>query len=200
MDGDLAPLAELRSVSAAAGAILMVDDAHAVGAAGDGRGFGIAAGADVVVGTLGKAFGSAGAYVLGTKALVALLWNRARSLVFSTGLPVPVLAASRAAVALAASEDGVQLRAALQTNVDRVGRGGYIVPLIVGDDRRAMEAMAALVERGLLLQAIRPPTVPAGTARLRLSLSAALDGTDMDLLMDGLAAMAGWFVPRGTGG
>ncbi len=200
MDGDLAPLPDLRALATSSSSILMVDDAHAVGSFGDGRGLGLAAGADVVVGTLGKAFGSAGAYVLGSQPLVNLLWNRARSLVFSTGLPVPVLAASRAAVALLASPEGDTLRATLQSHVTAIGRGTYIVPLIVGDDRRAMDAMAALLERGLLVAAIRPPTVPPGTARLRLSLSASLSPADLSLLLAALADMesAGWFVPRGT--
>jgi 8-amino-7-oxononanoate synthase len=194
MDGDLAPLAELREVSAAAGAMLMVDDAHAVGAFGDGRGFGWAAGADIVVGTLGKAFGSAGAYVLGTKSLVDVLWNRARPLVFSTGLPVPVLAASLAAVRVVSSSEGAALRDRLARYRNRLGRASYIVPLIIGDDRRAMDAMHRFAEQGLLVQAIRPPTVPEGTSRLRLSLSAALSDRDMDQVASAVAD----FVPRGT--
>jgi 8-amino-7-oxononanoate synthase len=194
MDGDLAPLAELRAVSAAAGAMLMVDDAHAVGAAGDGRGLGWSAGADVVVGTLGKAFGSAGAYVLGSPALVDVLWNRARTLVFSTGLPVPVLAASLAAVRVVSSSEGATLRDRLERYRSRLGRPSYIVPMIIGDDRRAMDAMNRFGELGLLVQAIRPPTVPEGTSRLRLSLSAALCEADMDRV----AAVIRDFVPRGT--
>lgn len=200
MDGDLAPLSSLRSLATSSSSILMVDDAHAVGSFGDGRGLGLAAGADVVVGTLGKAFGSSGAYVLGSRPLVNLLWNRARSLVFSTGLPVPVLAASRAAIALLSAPEGDTLRASLHSHVASVGRGTYIIPLIVGDDRRAMDAMTALLERGLLVAAIRPPTVPPGTARLRLSLSAALAPSDVSLLRAALSDMesAGWFVSRGT--
>jgi 8-amino-7-oxononanoate synthase len=195
MDGDVAPLAQIREVATRAGAMLMVDDAHAVGAMGDGRGLGVAVGADVVVGTLGKAFGSAGAYVMGSRALVALLWNRARSLVFSTGLPVPVLAAARAAVGIVASGEGQRLRERLAAYVARIGRGGYIVPLMVGDERRTMDAMRAIMERGLLVQGIRPPTVPEGTSRLRLSLSAALEERDLELVAQAVDAM---FVPRGT--
>ena len=198
MDGDIAPLDDIRGVAGRAGAMLMVDDAHAVGAWGGGRGLGMAAGADVVVGTLGKAFGCAGAYVLGSKTLAALLWNRARSLVFSTGLPVPVLAAACAAVDLVAGLEGDRLRGRLRGHVDRVDRGRYIVPLLVGDDRRAMEAMAVLMEKGFLVQAIRPPTVPEGTSRLRLSLSAALSDDDVTSLLQALTDMDAWFVPRGT--
>ncbi len=202
MDGDLAPLADLRALSAAQGAMLMVDDAHAVGAIGDGRGLGTAAGADLVVGTLGKAFGAAGAYVLGSRALADLLWNRARSLVFSTGLAVPVLAAARAALALIASEEGAARRARLRQIEERIGRGGYIIPLIVGDDRRAMEAMRWLQEAGVLIQAIRPPTVREGTARLRLSLTSGLTDPDVAVVSRLVREMddAGWFVPRGTPG
>jgi 7-keto-8-aminopelargonate synthetase-like enzyme len=182
----------------------MVDDAHAVGAAADGRGYGVRAGADVVIGTLGKAFGSAGAYVLGTKALVDVLWNRARSLVFSTGLPVPVLAASLAAVRLVATQEGALLRSKLETHRQRFDCTSYIIPLIVGDDRRAMAAMRRLLKAGVLVQAIRPPTVPEGTARLRLSLSAALSDVDLDQVSSALRPLVseGWFedVPRGTSG
>jgi 8-amino-7-oxononanoate synthase len=200
MDGDLAPLGDLRALTEAAGAILMVDDAHAVGSAGDGRGHGWDVGADLVVGTLGKAFGSAGAYVLGSKALVDVLWNRARTLVFSTGLPVPALAASLAAVRLVSSAEGADLRARLEKSRQVFGGSSYIVPLIIGDDRRAMAAMGRMAESGFLVQAIRPPTVPEGTARLRLSLSAALTNEDVSRVaaaVQGLEA-DGWVVPRGT--
>lgn len=200
MDGDIAPLEELRALTEAAGAILMVDDAHAVGSALDGRGYGWRAGADLVVGTLGKAFGTAGAYVLGIRSLVDVLWNRARTLVFSTGLPVPALAASIAAVRLVGSAEGDALRARLERSRSQLGRQSYIVPLIVGDDRRAMSAMARLAEAGLLVQAIRPPTVPVGTARLRLSLSAALGDQEMEQVVRAIQELEGegLFVPRGT--
>jgi len=200
MDGDLSPLGQLREMTAAAGAILMVDDAHAVGAVGDGRGLGWAAEADVVVGTLGKAFGTAGAYVLGASSLIEVLWNRARTLVFSTGLPVPGLAASVAAVRLVGSPEGALLRQRLERHRRLLGAGSHIVPLVVGDDRRAMDAMNHLMEDGLLVQAIRPPTVPVGTSRLRLSLSAALSDEDalvVDAAVRRLVA-GGWVVPRGT--
>ncbi|MBZ0234053.1 MAG: aminotransferase class I/II-fold pyridoxal phosphate-dependent enzyme, partial [Deltaproteobacteria bacterium] len=200
MDGDLSPLGTLRELTAAAGAILMVDDAHAVGAVGDGRGLGWSAGADVVIGTLGKAFGAAGAYVLGTAALVDVLWNRARSLVFSTGLPVPALAAGLAAVRLVSSEEGTTLRERLERHRRTIDSASHIVPFVVGDDRRAVAAMNRLMEAGLLVQAIRPPTVPVGTSRLRLSLSAALTDADLGQIMGALDALEaeGWFVPRGT--
>lgn len=200
MDGDLSPLAKLRHLTASAGAILMVDDAHAVGTAHDGRGLGWAAEADLVVGTLGKAFGTAGAYVLGPRSLVDVLWNRARSLVFSTGLPVPVLAASLAAVRLIAGPEGAVLRARLERHRATLESPSQIIPLIIGEDRRAVAAMNRLLEVGLLVQAIRPPTVPVGTSRLRLSLSAALSDEDMRLVLAAVRTLEaeGWLVPRGT--
>lgn len=202
MDGDLIDLVRLREMSAAAGAMLMVDDAHAVGAVGNGRGLGWAAEADLVVGTLGKAFGTAGAYVLGTRSLIDVLWNRARSLVFSTGLPVPVVAASLAAVRLVASPEGEGLRRRLERHRDLLGAASHIVPLVIGDERRAMAAMNLLIEGGLLVQAIRPPTVPVGTSRLRLSLSAALSDEDALQVAGAVRRLdaGGWIVPRGTSG
>ena len=210
MDGDLAPLVALREVSRAVGAMLMIDDAHAVGALGEGgRGFGWAAGADVVVGTLGKAFGAGGAYVLGPARFADLLWNRARPLVFSTGLPAPVLAAARAGLALVRSADGEQLRRALGHRMAAVSDAlgvpvvSPIVPLLVGDERRAMECTEVLIERGFLVQGIRPPTVPVGTSRLRLSLSAAHSMEAIEGVLAGVRDLRarGWLrfdVPRGT--
>jgi len=200
MDGDLAPLAAIRSLTATRDAILMVDDAHAVGALGDGRGLGWEAGADVVVGTLGKAFGSGGPYGLGPHSLAAPPRSPARPLVFSTGLPVPVLAAALEAVRIVGSPEGAALRSRLAAMVARLGAASYIIPLLVGEERRTMAAMERLLTRGLLVQGIRPPTVPVGTSRLRLSLSAGLSDEDVAELMAGLDLMEseGWFVPRGT--
>jgi 8-amino-7-oxononanoate synthase len=178
MDGDLAPLGSLRSLANEYSAILVVDDAHAVGCLGtDGTGLGFAAGADVVIGTLGKAFGVSGAYVLGPAGLRELLWNRARSLVFSTGLTVPVLAAALASVNLARGAEGVARRSRLGQHMAYtakvLGRSvqSPIIPFLVGDDRRVMEFTEWLADRGFFVQGIRPPTVPEGTARLRLTLS-----------------------------
>ncbi len=200
MDGDVAPLAELREVSQRHGAMLMVDDAHAVGVAHEGAGYGVASGADVVVGTLGKAFGAAGAYVLGPPALAELLWTRARSLVFSTGVAVPVLAAAIEAVRLVQGEEGRRRRRRLAELVARVGGASHIIPILVGDDRRVMEMMERVKEVGVLLQAIRPPTVPEGTARLRMSLSASLGEEDVGRVLEALELLrrAGFDVPRGT--
>jgi 8-amino-7-oxononanoate synthase len=201
MDGDCAPLAELVSVAHAAGAAVIVDDAHGLGVLGDdGAGLAAATGADIVVGTLGKAVGSAGAFVAGPESLIELLWNRARPLVYSTGLTIGTQAAALEGVAIARGPEGVarrarvvRLRALLE---DRVGaelgerlrwasRGGSaIVPVILGGDRAAVQAATTLEDEGYWVPAIRPPTVPEGSARLRVTISAA----HQDAHVEGLAA------------
>lgn len=202
MDGDRAPLDALVQVARAHQAILMVDDAHAVGVAGrGGRGHGVEAGADVVVGAMGKAFGTTGGYVIGGEGLVELVWNRARSLVFSTAPSAPVVAASRAALALVAGGDGEVRRQRLMATVRRVRRGlaaaglgvdvaaeAPIVPLLVGDDRRAVAWSERLLEEGLLVAPIRPPTVPDGSARLRVTVSALHTDEQIERLIGALVA------------
>jgi 8-amino-7-oxononanoate synthase len=190
MDGDVADVAALARIARAADAALMLDEAHAVGVWGP-EGRGVAAAADVVpdllVGTCGKALGSFGAFVASSAPIAELLWNRARSFVFSTGLPPSVAAASRAAIEIVRGADGDQRRGMLAANVLLLRQllpqlGGAacsaIAPLMIGDDRRVMELTAQLLEpRGpdgwrFYVQGIRPPTVPEGGARLRISLSA----------------------------
>lgn len=203
MDGDRAPLDAIARVARAADALLMVDDAHAVGACGEGgRGYGMAAGADVVVGTLGKAFGTAGAYVVGSVSLVQYLWNRARPLVFSTSQPPPVIAASRASLRLVADDAGAARRGSLRARERQVRLGLQrlglpvrleddtpIIPIVVGDDRQSVACTEALLELGILVQAIRPPTVPEGTARLRVAVSAAHTAPQVESLLEGLAGL-----------
>jgi 8-amino-7-oxononanoate synthase len=187
MDGDPAPLADLADLARRHHALLAVDEAHAVGVLGpDGVGLSAGLPVDLQMGTLGKALGAFGAYVAGAQPIIDLLSNRARSFVFTTALPVPVVAAAHAAIDWLATPDGRAARARLLDNVDRfhyallaAGLPGplhpsHIVPLRAadGDPRRAMAASEALLERGLFVQGIRPPTVPAGTARLRLALMA----------------------------
>jgi len=187
MDGDLAPLAAIADAAAACGAWLMVDEAHAAGVFGPaGAGLvaqlGLTDRVDVHMGTLGKALGSFGAYVAGSRALVDHLVNRARSFIFTTGLPPSAAAAAEASLDVIAREPeraaGLLARAralgeALRTaglevpNVD-----SQILPVMVGDARRAVAAADKLIERGYYVAAIRPPTVPPGTSRLRLSLMA----------------------------
>jgi len=205
MDGDRAPVARLAEVARTFDAMLILDEAHAVGTIGPaGRGVAADAGVvpDVLVGTLGKAFGSFGAFVLAEERVIRLLVNRARSFVFTTALPPAVVAASRAAVELAGGAAGDRLRIRLSCNIKQLSCGlrelgvadqGFentaIFPILVGDDRLAMECAEQLLERGLYAQGIRPPTVPSGTARLRVALTASHTAEDIDQLLGALAEL-----------
>ncbi|ACY19357.1 8-amino-7-oxononanoate synthase [Haliangium ochraceum] len=206
MDGDRAPLRELSALCERTGAVLVVDEAHSVALSGPGgRGLAAELGAkvDVHVGTLSKALGSFGGYVAGSETLRALLLNRARSFVFTTALPPGVVAATRAALALVAGEEGEALRARLADNIERFRRGlaalGLLVenvgatpifPVLVGDEARTMECTRLLLERGLYVQGIRPPTVPAGTSRLRFALMATHTADDLDRALSELERLA----------
>ncbi len=187
MDGDLAPLAELLELARRNDCRLMVDEAHGTGAVGPGgRGSVAAAGlsgeVDVVVGTLGKALGSYGAYVCADRETVEYLVNTARSFIFSTALPPPTVAAAEAALALLEAEpgrverlrhNGAVLRAALAAEgLAASGAPTQIVPVAVGDATRTMELSERLLERGVFAQGIRPPTVPEGSSRLRFTVMA----------------------------
>ncbi len=190
MDGDVADVAALARAARTADAALMLDEAHAVGVWGpEGRGVAALAGVapDLLVGTCGKALGSFGAFVACSKPIADLLWTRARSLVFSTGLPPAVSAATRAALEIVRGSDGESLRRRLAAHVRLLrirvpSLGGdpdsAIAPLLVGDDERVMRITASLLEPSapsgarVFVQGIRPPTVPEGGARLRVSLSA----------------------------
>ena len=184
MDGDIADVERLGAVARSSDAVLVLDEAHAMGARGpEGRGVAAAAGVrpDVLMGTLGKALGAFGAFVATSKAVADLLWNRARPLVFATGLPPMVCAAAREAVAIARGSEGEDRRRALAAHSTRfrqvVGqvRGASdaaIAPVIVGDDEIVMKISSSMLERGLFIQGIRPPTVPDQTSRLRVAISA----------------------------
>jgi 8-amino-7-oxononanoate synthase len=184
MDADSPDLAGLRALCDERGAALVIDEAHAVGAFGpQGRGICAERGVvpDVLVGTLGKSFGAAGAFVAGAEALVAWLWNRARSFVFSTGVSPVVAGAALRSLGVVIEDEARRERLhqnarRLRTGLERLGlapRGyGPIVPLVVGDARRAVLVAAALRAEGVHVQAVRPPTVPAGTARLRVTTTA----------------------------
>jgi glycine C-acetyltransferase len=187
MDGDIAPLEELARLARSHGCRLMVDEAHATGALGPGgRGSVAAAGlsgeVDLVVGTLGKALGSYGAYVCGSGELCEYLLNTARSFIFSTALPPPVLAAAMTALELLEAEpervdrlaaNAAALREGLAAEgLPAGGAPSQIVPLEIGDAERTMELCERLLERGVFAQGIRPPTVPAGSSRLRFSVMA----------------------------
>jgi 8-amino-7-oxononanoate synthase len=199
MDGDAPDLARLRAACDRHDASLIVDEAHAVGVFGP-RGTGLCAAAgvvpDVLVGTLGKALGLQGAFVAGSRALRSWLWNRARSFVFSTGVSPAVAELVRARVERVAGDDArrVHLFEAVRELRDAVSEAGGvvpdlagpIVPWILGGPDAAVRAAMALRDRGLLVQPIRPPTVPMGTARLRLTASAALGSRELSRVREAL--------------
>ncbi|HEX5376490.1 MAG TPA: aminotransferase class I/II-fold pyridoxal phosphate-dependent enzyme, partial [Solirubrobacterales bacterium] len=187
MDGDVAPLQELAELARRHECRLMVDEAHATGALGPGgRGSVAAAGlageVDVVMGTLGKALGSYGAYVCAGRELTEYLVNAARPFVFSTAPPPPVVAASLAALDLLESHprrveqlaaNAATLRAALAAEGLAVGGSAtQIVPVAVGGASQTMELCERVLERGVFAQGIRPPTVPEGSSRLRFTVMA----------------------------
>jgi 8-amino-7-oxononanoate synthase len=187
MDGDLAPLEELSILARRHRCRLMVDEAHATGCLGPGgRGSVAAAGltgeVDVIVGTLGKALGGYGAYVCGTRDLADFLVNSARPFIFSTAPPPPAVAAASAALELLEERpqrvdrlraNAAALRAGLRSEgLEPLGDETQIVPLVVGEAGDAMALCERLLEEGVFAQAIRPPTVPPGTCRLRLTVMA----------------------------
>ncbi len=187
MDGDVAQLSWLRELASRHGAKLMVDDAHAVGALGPGgRGSvaeaGLAGEVDVLIGTLGKSLGSYGAYACVSREVRDLLVNTARPLIFSTALPPAVAVAAEAALGIVEAEpsridrlreNASTLRTALAANgLDPGGAGAQILPIAVGDPDRAVAICRRALDAGVFAQAIRPPTVPDGTSRLRLTVLA----------------------------
>ena len=206
MDGDVAPLPELLAVAERHDATVVVDDAHASGVLGDtGAGTAEHFGLDnperlVQLGTLSKALGSVGGYAVGPAILREWLVNRARTLVYSTALPASCLEAARAAIPIAREAHGPRARLrVLSGKLRSAGRAlGYvvpeggtpIVPLLLGESARAVRWHDRLAAAGSFVPGIRPPTVPLGTARLRVSLMA--DHTDSQLacLLDGLAVAA----------
>ena len=198
MDADSPDLAGLRAACDEHDAALVVDEAHALGVLGpEGRGLCAEADVepDVLVGTLGKALGAGGAFVAGSADLVAWLWNRARSFVFSTGLS-PALAASAlgslrraqgdAALRATTLERAAQLRGGLARLGLRPLGYGHVVPVVVGDSRDAVRLAARLAEQGFAVRAIRPPSVAEGTARIRFTASASQTPEDVDRLLDAL--------------
>jgi len=194
MDGDIPDLARLRSLCDGTDSALVVDEAHALGVLGPaGRGACAAAGIapDVLVGTLGKALGLQGAFVAGSEPLRRWLWNRARSFVFSTGLSPAIAGTVPGRVARAAADDGgrarmrhaaARLRAGLEEQGIRVSGTPSlpVLPWIVGGNHEALVLSQSLRAAGVLVQAIRPPTVPAGSARLRLTATASLRDADIE--------------------
>lgn len=205
MDGNIAPLRELLALCERHDALLMVDDAHGFGVLGPGgRGSAALAGIAesphlVYMATLGKALGCAGAFVAGEAQLVEWVLQRARTYIFATALPAMAVAAVGAGLKVIADEPWrqphlrqlvAQLRAGMATLPWRLLQSDTAIqPLIVGDNARALALSDALRERGLWVPAIRPPTVPEGTARLRISLSAAHGEADVARLLDALAEL-----------
>ena len=193
MDGDVAPLEDIVELAHRYDARVMVDDAHGVGALGPGgRGAVAAAGleqeVDVVVGTLGKSLGSYGAYVCCDRTMAKYLVNTARSLIFSTALPPPAVAGAMAALELLVEQP--QRAEKLQRNArllaDELAAEGIetgsetqILPIVVGSANDAVAASERLLERGIFAQAIRPPTVPDGTSRLRLAVMASHSAAEL---------------------
>ena len=184
MDGDLAPLREIVELKDRFGAALLLDEAHGTGVLGKGgRGLadqlGLTNHIDIQMGTLGKALGSSGGYIAGTRPLIDFLINRARSFIFSTAAPAAHAAAASAALDLCAGPDGDQRRQHLRTLAALLdpSPAAAIHPIILGDEERALQASTQLAALGFHVPAIRPPAVPAGTSRLRVSLSAAHDAS-----------------------
>ena len=203
MDGDIAPLAELRALCDRYDVGLYVDEAHALGVLGPhGHGLCSAAGirADVLVGTLGKAFGTSGAFVAGAGATIRLIENRARSFVFSTASPEPLAAAAIAALEVVSRAD--ERRAVLAAHAIRLREGlaalGYrvpagasaIIPIHVGDAVSTMRLSAELFAAGVFVHGIRPPTVAPGTSRLRITPIATHSAEQIGTALERFAALA----------
>ncbi|HEB92042.1 MAG TPA: 8-amino-7-oxononanoate synthase [Gammaproteobacteria bacterium] len=200
MDGDLAPLPALAAAAARGDAWLMIDDAHGLGVLGrQGRGtlnhFGMGAGeVPVLMGTLGKAFGTSGAFVAGREALIETLIQQARSYIYTTALPPALAEATRTSLRLLQRGDAQRERLLALIRRFRHGAGQLglalmasetpVQPIVVGETARAVAVSEALLRRGMLVTAIRPPTVPDGSARLRVTLSAAHSEAQVDRLLD----------------
>jgi 8-amino-7-oxononanoate synthase len=199
MDGDQAPLRELTALKEKFGAWLMVDDAHATGLYGKMRRglpeeLGVSGKIEVHLGTLGKSFGAAGGYICGSRTLIDYLINRARTFIFSTA-PVPAAAAAASAgVRFVRSDAGEQRRNQLWSNVAVITRhldtqGGAIIPILIGDEEKAMQIANELRNQGIFIPAIRFPTVARGQARLRLTVTAAHSRADVEQLLAALRSV-----------
>lgn len=189
MDGDSAPLPALAQLCIEHGVLLVLDEAHAV----LGPKFESPRNLQVLhVGTLSKTLGSLGGFVAGSSRLIELLVNRARTFIFTTGLSPADTAAALAALQICRSEEGDQLRARLRSRIDmlRLGHPSAIVPVILGEDSAALAAAAQLREVGIHVPAIRPPTVPKGTSRLRVALSASHTEAMVKTLRDALEQLS----------
>lgn len=196
MDGDIAPLAAIARLAREHEACLIVDDAHATGILGEG-GSGLSGEADIVIGTLSKALGGFGGYVAATETVRDYLINRCSGVIYSTALPPPVLGAIDAALDLVPGLDAERTYVANLSERFRAGASAIglytgasttqIVPVILGSPEAAIAMSGRLRQAGLWATSIRPPTVPPGTARLRLAFTAAHQVTDIDRLLDALS-------------
>jgi 8-amino-7-oxononanoate synthase len=211
MDGDCAPLAELARISRLHDCWLVVDDAHGLGVLGaSGRGLLEQCGLDqeavpVLVGTLGKAFGTFGAFAAGAAEVIELLLQRSRPYAYTTALPQPIAAATRQALRIAARESWRRERllmlvrrfsqAAQQLGVPLMASATPIQPVLLGSAARALRAQEELLAAGFWVVAIRPPTVPTGRARLRIALSAAHTEAQVDALAEVLGRICARLAP-----
>lgn len=205
MDGDVAPLPDLAAAASEHEAWLVVDDAHGLGVLGSsGRGtlehFGLSAReVPLLVGTFGKALGTFGAFIAGDNDVIELLMQRARTYIFTTALPQPVAAATRAALALMQKESWRREKvlaltqrfrsAAQQLSITLADSNTPIQPVIIGTAEAALAVSKALLDAGFWVAAIRPPTVPPGTARLRITFSADHTESQVDALVDALSSV-----------
>lgn len=205
MDGDVPDLRMIAACTAQAGAALQLDDAHGLGVLGAKGGGACEAHAldedavPVLMGTFGKALGTAGAFVAGSEALIETLTQKSRTFIYTTAMPPAVAAATCRSIELLTEESWrrthlQQLISRFKSKVAEIGlklmpSDTAIQPLLVGDSSAAVDLSNALLARGFLVVAIRPPTVPAGEARLRITLSAAHDENDIDQLVHALAAL-----------
>jgi 8-amino-7-oxononanoate synthase len=202
MDGDIAPLPELAALAAKKNAWLMVDDAHGFGVLGKSGGgvvqhYGLSQlEVPIVMGTLGKSFGTFGAFIAGSEQLIETLIQQARTYIFTTAFPAAIAEASRTSLKIVRSENWrreklTHLVNYFRTNAIQLGlqlsaTASAIQPILIGDSQRAVEISHQLLERGFLVSAIRPPTVPKGKARLRITFSANHDEQQLDQLLDAL--------------
>lgn len=205
VDGDIAPIPEIVSVAGrfAHQVMTMVDDAHGTGVFGRRGGgllehFGRKGGVDIQMGTLSKALGGTGGFVAGSRELIEFLKNKSRSFIFTTAIPPAACAAGLEALRLIGGDEGIERRERLWEGCRHLEKGlnaiGFrttvqspIVPVILGEPQRALDAAKILFEKNLLVPAVRPPTVPRGTSRLRISLTSDHVIEHLDLLLDGLA-------------
>jgi len=201
MDGDLAPLKEMVSLKEKYGALLMIDEAHGSGIFGDnGRGLaemeGISEAIDINMGTLSKALGGAGAYIAGSKVLIDYLRNKCRSLIYTTALPPAIIGGLLCALKIISEEPWrrKQLLAKAEFLRKELNRRGFdtldsasqIIPILIGSNGKALEFSQRLYEENVLVTAIRPPTVPVNTARLRVALMSTHRDEDIEMALDKL--------------